>query len=88
LPHLQSYLDQGSYPGGTTRNWESYGKKVELKNKNQRLILADPQTSGGLLVAVASESTTDFLKLVKTVGLELAAIGTMQQGKSKKVYVR
>ena len=88
LPHLQSYLNQGSYPGGTTRNWESYGEKVELKNKNQRLILADPQTSGGLLVAVAPESTTDFLKLVKTVGLELAAIGTMQQGKSKKVYVK
>ena len=87
LPHLQSYLDQGSYPGGTTRNWDSYGEKVELKNKNQRLILADPQTSGGLLVAVAPESTTDFLKLVKTVSLELAAIGTMQQGKSKKVYV-
>jgi len=87
LPYLQSYLDQGSYPGGTTRNWESYGEKVELKNKNQRLILADPQTSGGLLVAVAPESTTDFLKLVKTVSLELAAIGTMQQGKSKKVYV-
>ena len=61
---------------------------VELKNKNQRLILADPQTSGGLLVAVAPESTTDFLKLVKIVGLELAAIGTMQQGKSKKVYVK
>ena len=88
LPYLQSYLDQGSYPGGTTRNWESYGDKVELKNKNQRLILADPQTSGGLLVAVAPESTTDFLKLVKTVSLELAAIGTMQQGKSKKVYVK
>ncbi len=88
LPYLQSYLDQGSYPGGTTRNWESYGEKVDLKNKNHRLILADPQTSGGLLVAVAPESTIDFLKLVKTVGLELAAIGNMQQGKSKRVYVK
>ncbi|OUT95925.1 MAG: selenide, water dikinase SelD [Flammeovirgaceae bacterium TMED32] len=88
LPYLQSYLDQGSYPGGTTRNWESYGEKVDLKNKNHRLILADPQTSGGLLVAVAPESTIDFLKLVKTVGLELATIGNIQQGKSKKVYVK
>lgn len=88
LPYLQSYLDQGSYPGGTTRNWESYGEKVDLKNKNHRLILADPQTSGGLLVAVAPQSTTDVFKLVKTVGLELAAIGTMQQEKSKKVYVQ
>jgi selenide,water dikinase len=88
LPYLQFYLDQGSYPGGTTRNWESYGEKVDLKNKNHRLILADPQTSGGLLVAVAPQSTTDVFKLVKTVGLELAAIGTMQQEKSKKVYVQ
>lgn len=88
LPYLQSYLDQGSYPGGTTRNWKSYGEKVDLKNKNHRLILADPQTSGGLLVAVAPQSTTDVFKLVKTVGLELAAIGTIQQEKSKKVYVQ
>ena len=88
LPYLQFYLDQGSYPGGTTRNWESYGEKVDLKNKNHRLILADPQTSGGLLVAVAPQSTTDVFKLVKTVGLELAAIGTMQQEKSKKEYVQ
>ena len=88
LPNLQYYLDKGSYPSGTIRNWESYGEKVDLKNKNHRLILADPQTSGGLLVAVAPESTIDFLKLVKTVGLELATIGNIQQGKSKKVYVK
>lgn len=89
LPNLQYYLDKGSYPSGTIRNWESYGEKVELKNKNQSLILADPQTSGGLLVSVAPESVTDFLKLVKTMGLDLSAIGTMQQGKvNKKIFVK
>ncbi len=90
LPNLQSYLDQRCCPGGTLRNWESYGEKVDLKNKNknQKLILADPQTSGGLLVAVAPESVDDFLKLVKTVGLVLSAIGTVQKVKEKKVYVR
>ncbi len=39
------------------RNWESYGSKVsENLTDEQKLILADPQTSGGLLMAVdASE---------------------------------
>jgi len=88
LPNLQSYLNQRCCPGGTSRNWESYGEKVDLKNKNQKLILADPQTNGGLLVAVAPESVTDFLKLVKTVGLVPPALGTVQKVKEKKVYVR
>ena len=49
MPHLQSYLDQGSYPGGTTRNWESYGDKVELKNniinKDLKKIIEDKSIS-------------------------------------------
>lgn len=49
---LQPYIDQKCIPGGTHRNWKSYGHKVSAVTEQQKLILADPQTSGGLLVAV------------------------------------
>lgn len=52
IPAVYHYLEQQCYPGGTTRNWKSYGEKVSSITDIQRYILADPQTSGGLLVAV------------------------------------
>jgi len=57
LPH---YLDQKCFPGGTLRNWNSYGQKIGPLSDAQRYVLADPQTSGGLLVAVAEESCGEF----------------------------
>jgi selenide,water dikinase len=57
---LPYYLEQKCFPGGTQRNWNSYGSKISPLTEEQKYILADPQTSGGLLVAVAEESITDF----------------------------
>jgi selenide, water dikinase len=62
LPH---YLGQNCIPGGTQRNWKSYGHKVSALSDEQRIVLADPQTSGGLLVAVAEEGIEDFEKLLQ-----------------------
>jgi selenide,water dikinase len=60
ISSLPYYLDQKCFPGGTQRNWNSYGGKIGSLTEEQKYILADPQTSGGLLVAVAEESVTDF----------------------------
>jgi selenide,water dikinase len=65
LDILDEYLDQGSIPGGTHRNWASYGYKIGEITERQRHILADPQTSGGLLVAVDARHTREFEKLLK-----------------------
>jgi selenide,water dikinase len=62
LPH---YLTQKCFPGGTQRNWNSYGQKIGVLSDEQRYVLADPQTSGGLLVAVAEEGIEDFEKLLQ-----------------------
>ena len=51
LPHLDVYLAEGSVPGGTGRNWASYGDQVAPLGEDQRAVLCDPQTSGGLLIA-------------------------------------
>ncbi len=51
LTELGFYLDQGAFPGGTRRNFDSYGHKIAGLSARAQLILCDPQTSGGLLVA-------------------------------------
>jgi len=66
LPH---YLRQECFPGGTKRNWNSYGHKVSALSDEQRYILADPQTSGGLLVAVSEEKAPVFEILLQEQGL-------------------
>jgi len=70
---LNEYLELGSVPGGTNRNWDSYGHKVNFQHQQdqilQRNILADPQTSGGLLMAVAKESVEEVIEQLKQNGL-------------------
>jgi selenide,water dikinase len=55
LTDLQYYLDQDCFPGGSGRNFDSYGHKLGPLSEDQVNILCDPQTSGGLLVAVAED---------------------------------
>lgn len=69
LDMLDEYLYQGSIPGGTDRNWASYRHKIGPVTERQRQILADPQTSGGLLIAVDTHHTTAFEKVLRDNGL-------------------
>jgi len=52
LGALAIYLAEGMAPGGTRRNWDSYGHAIDCPDALRRDILSDPQTSGGLLIAV------------------------------------
>lgn len=76
---LLDYLDQKAVPGGTNRNWDSYGDKVSIKNDFElcKNILADPQTSGGLLIAIKESGVAALQKLFTEYGLtqSLAPIG-------------
>ncbi|HEX8592652.1 MAG TPA: selenide, water dikinase SelD [Pseudomonas sp.] len=78
VPRLASvdfYLEQGCVPGGTLRNFDSYGQRITAMTQAQKLVLCDPQTSGGLLVAVEPQAQAAFLALAGELGLELAVIG-------------
>ena len=77
LPHVEHYRTQGCIPGGTERNFSSYGHKASQLTEEQKHILCDPQTSGGLLVAVSEESEQAFHRIAKEFGLELNAIGRL-----------
>jgi selenide,water dikinase len=69
IPTYKTYLEKDCIPGGTQRNWASYGQKIRLASEDQRLILADPQTSGGLLIAVDPGSSAEIRRLLKTHNL-------------------
>jgi len=75
LKNVKKYLEMGCVPGGTRRNFESYGHKISPMNAQQQDILCDAQTSGGLLCAVRKDTVDDFLAITKNAGLDLYTIG-------------
>ena len=87
LPGVDYYLAEGCVPGGTLRNFDSYGEKVAPLTDEQKALLCDPQTSGGLLVAVTPEGEAEFLKVARECGLELAPIGQLVERQSHAVEV-
>jgi len=84
---LETYIHQKSMPGGTQRNWESYGSKISALNDIQRIILADPQTSGGLLISVDEDKTAEFEKFVAEKGYDLKPFGRLTDKKENVIKV-
>ena len=79
LPEVENYLTLGCSPGGTQRNYDSYGHKLGSMTEQQQKILCDPQTSGGLLVAVSPEGEDEFLRIAHKLGFKLSAIGEIKK---------
>ncbi len=76
------YVHKGAIPGGTKRNWQSYGQHIEVKDEFTKTIGCDPQTSGGLLCAVAPNHASEFISIMKDNGFELEAIGQFNKPNS------
>jgi len=87
LSGVDYYLEQGCVPGGTGRNFDSYGERIATVDEAQKQLLCDPQTSGGLLVAVAPEGDAQFLAVAAELGLLLEPIGELVQARSHAVEV-
>lgn len=69
-PDLSEYILQKCIPGGTQRNWQSYGGKVSSISGEKQAFLADPQTSGGLLIAIDPAAYNQIKEIFKNNGLE------------------
>ncbi|KAA6437013.1 selenide, water dikinase SelD [Dyadobacter flavalbus] len=78
IDSLPYYLEKSCFPGGTQRNWNSYGHKIGPVSDHQKYILADPQTSGGLLVAVTEEHTAAFEAKLEVLGLNAVSFGWLK----------
>jgi len=71
------YLREGCVPGGTQRNFDSYGAAVAPLGDAQKHLLCDPQTSGGLLVAVEPAGEARFLAVAASQNLQLKPLGDL-----------
>lgn len=85
---LDTYISQNSMPGGTTRNWQSYGDRISPVSEYQKSILADPQTSGGLLIVVDENERLNFEAFLKSEGLALEPFGYLSAEEEFVVYVK
>jgi selenide, water dikinase len=77
LSHAAVLAQQGFVTGASHRNWSSYGSDVEIPAEMpewRRHLLADPQTSGGLLVAVAREHGESVLRTIRDSGYPFTRI--------------
>ena len=77
LPAAEALAKAGVRTGASTRNWASYGEAVRLPPGLadwRRDLLTDPQTSGGLLIAVAPDHAAELLKLAQARGFAASRI--------------
>jgi selenide,water dikinase len=85
---VQKYIDLDCIPGGTHRNWDSYGHGVATHSDMDKLILADPQTSGGLLMAVDAGKAVLFEEKMKAEGYKLTSFGEIIPMNNKVIFVK
>lgn len=91
LPAALPYAMQGIGPGAIERNQQSFGEQIHYADSLetwQRRLLVDPQTSGGLMAAVAPEVAEQVLSMFKVAGFDTASIvGQMVVGEPA-IYVK
>lgn len=93
LDGLAHYLQQRAIPDATYRNWNSYSKKVQFEKGVNVMeafsLLPDPQTNGGLLVAVAADSVAAVQDMFRKHGLEqhLEPVGSCMEKGDKVIVV-
>lgn len=87
IPVLAEYLKQKCIPGGTHRNWDSYGHKIGKIKDYHKFILADPQTSGGLLIAVEESNQQEFEQWLHSKKLSLESFGYLTEHTAGDVFI-
>jgi len=78
IPESRTYLQQGCYADGALRNWKSYAAKVSGASALERMMmLSDPQTSGGLLIAVDQASLDHVQEILEKAAVPSSIIGSL-----------
>lgn len=76
IPEALAYLHAGCYPDGSFRNWKSYGSRIiGAGSMDRMMVMSDPQTSGGLLIAVENVHMQRIISELTNRGYLSANIG-------------
>ncbi len=84
---LLDYHAKGCVPGGSRRNFASYGSNLDLPEGFKRDLLCDPQTSGGLLVSVAPSSVDEVSNALNEAGLPSNVIGEIVEDRTPLITI-
>jgi selenide, water dikinase len=88
LPGALTYAEEGVFPGGTGRNQQYFGQWVELPpdfGEAHEGLLFDPQTSGGLLMAVPASKAEVLLRSLLAAGDNAVVIGEVRSGSGRVI---
>jgi len=83
---VRELVSSGIAPGGAHNNLKFYGKKAIFSkgiSKEERLILSDPQTSGGLLIALPEKGIDRFKEFAEKEKMLDFKIGEVIKGKGR-----
>ena len=88
LPGAIKYAKQGIFPGGMERNRECFSTWLQIESSPAgylESLLYDPQTSGGLLMAVAEDRVDDLLSDMTSEGENAAIVGSVFEGEGELI---
>ncbi len=93
IPEVRAYIAQKAIPGATARNWNATQAGIELApeidEKEASLLLPDPQTNGGLLIAVAPEAVKEVQAILENLGIEYREpIGVCKAATEKRILIQ
>ncbi|NRA54807.1 MAG: selenide, water dikinase SelD [Gammaproteobacteria bacterium] len=87
LAQVEQYRSQGCIPGGTHRNYESYQHLIGEITEVEKHIVCDPQTSGGLLIAVQPAACPAVEQLLSAAGLHASPIGQLVSNEQQNAVI-
>ena len=89
LEYAKKYLEQGVYPSGSKRNLDAIRKHIQFDKSDQSLVnlMADAQTSGGLLFSSPKNTSENIDFLCQKIGIEIWEIGNIVSKYKNKVNI-
>jgi selenide,water dikinase len=90
LPGVRELANTERFPGGTLRNMKDIEEDVEFPEampRSERFLLADAQTSGGLLMAVDPGTANSLLSNLTEVAPAAALIGEIREGPPGRIQI-
>ena len=92
IPEVRNYIAQKAIPGATARNWSATSEGIQLDESidslEASLILPDPQTNGGLLIAVDPTALQEVQDILKAAGIVYTEpIGVCAAASDKKIVI-
>jgi len=92
IPEARDYAIANIIPGGSLNNLEYYGKHVQWTEgigKVDKILLADAQTSGGLIACMPEDQAFEYIKFCKENNMPQASvIGKITSSKKVGIWVK